>query len=151
LLICKLVIFKNMIPSRFETLRKFILDECEKVYKEKGKEYATSADVLQNFKDLATRLNVSPKIVWAIFFYKHVTSLLNWASSTDDTKMSEPLQGRIVDVINYALFAQAIESDLALSSVANEAVSDALQHMYEEQLIKFSAPTSTSDVSAKPV
>ena len=84
--------------------------ECEEVLLKKGKDYSGVEDALANFKENAERLGLTKYQVWAIYFNKHVDSILNSIKANPESPQveSEPLEERITDVINYAVILEAL-------------------------------------------
>lgn len=69
----------------------------------KGPEYTVgSSNRLDNFDLVARQLNLTPEQVLSVFTYKHWTSVLSYCANPD-RKMSEPIENRIADMINYLL------------------------------------------------
>jgi hypothetical protein len=68
--------------------------------KTKNKDYSTDGDPLAGFKKIAKDLGISPFQVWAVFASKHWNALTNFAK--DGKVESEPIKGRIIDMINYS-------------------------------------------------
>jgi len=84
--------------------------ECLETLLKKGKDYSSSEDCLSNFKRNAERLGLTKYQVWLVYFMKHVDSICNAVKSNPDNPQveSEPLEGRITDIINYALILEAL-------------------------------------------
>jgi len=70
------------------------------------------SDVLNNFKVVATELGLTPIQVWYVYFRKHVASIGQYAKKPD-AGMSEPIQGRIMDALNYLELLNALIEDEA--------------------------------------
>lgn len=74
----------------------------------KGKEYRCGdEDVLANFKRLAQKMDIPIEKVWAIYFTKHIDSIINFVKS-GKTFSDEGIQGRIDDARNYLMLGRAI-------------------------------------------
>lgn len=76
----------------------------------KGFEYTEGkgeADRLTNFKTIAKEINISPFIVWYVYFRKHISSITTFIK-TAETKSSEPLESRIMDARNYLALFRAL-------------------------------------------
>jgi len=85
-----------------------IFTKCKKVMEGKGHDYtAGDSDRLINFKSVANRTGVDPLVVWGIYFNKHVDSI-NTLVKTGRQESGEPVEGRIIDIINYALLGLAL-------------------------------------------
>lgn len=94
---------------------------CEELLIVKGGEYAGSSDRLGNFKRGADRVGIHPMQILWIYAAKHIDSIETFirdqATGTDRPR-SEPIDGRLDDLINYCLLLKALirESQNANSS-----------------------------------
>lgn len=80
-----------------------LLAECITTLHAKGADYTIgSTDKLANFNRGADFFGTRPAQVLGIYLWKHVTAVFNFIKS-DGQVESEPIRGRIVDVINYML------------------------------------------------
>jgi len=77
--------------------------------KAKNKDYSTDGDPLAGFKKIANDIGISPFQVWAIFASKHWNALTNFAK--DGKVESEPIEGRIIDMINYSVLLHLLIID----------------------------------------
>lgn len=83
------------------------LESCRSLLESKGRDYSDhDRDRLSNFKVVAQLLNTTPQVVWAVYFLKHVIALTKHAQSGE--LASEPVEGRVDDVVNYALLYAAL-------------------------------------------
>lgn len=73
----------------------------------KGKEYASDADALSNFKRRAEDVGVSPEQICWIFASKHFDSIKSYVAK-GQTFSNEPIEGRIADARNYLLLLLAL-------------------------------------------
>jgi len=74
----------------------------------KGIEYTVSnSDKLANFKSIGKRLNMPPELVVMVYFLKHVDSLTNYVLHGTEAS-DEPIEGRLMDIRNYALLMGAV-------------------------------------------
>ena len=110
---------KNALPSQQITGDQDfdeILQCCVKTLRIKGDDYTVGnaeADRLHNFKTVANFTGLSPKEALGVYFYKHVAAIFAYIKK-DGQAESEPIEGRIVDVINYMLlFAKLIREEKA--------------------------------------
>lgn len=81
-----------------------LLKECLKVLTVKGNDYTQgkgNLDRLNNFTTGAEALGLQPRQVLAVYLYKHLTAVLRYLK--EGQVESEPIEGRIVDCINYFL------------------------------------------------
>lgn len=79
-----------------------LLAECLKVLDTKGDDYTggnKEQDRLWNFRTAADALKLPMRQIWFVYFFKHYTSILKYIR--DGKVESEPIQGRIIDLINY--------------------------------------------------
>ena len=95
-----------------EELRKMLGNEhfagtvmaCWKIYDHKGNDYTRGKgdlDRTDNFKQAADNNGITPLQAWGVYFYKHVSAV--WRFAKDGKVESEPIEGRICDVINYSI------------------------------------------------
>lgn len=85
--------------------------EIERLLVIKGGEYAGNSDRLGNFKRGADRVGIHPMQILWIYAAKHIDSIETFirdqAASTDRPR-SEPIEGRLDDLINYCLLLKAL-------------------------------------------
>ena len=75
----------------------------------KGKEYVKNdAEVLRNFKEAATFLNVTALEVCLIYMYKHFSALVSCSGAAVPLDFSEPIRSRVVDLRLYAALFLAL-------------------------------------------
>lgn len=84
----------------FETVQDKTLSECRAMSGTKGKEYANSEDRFANFNRLAERLHLDRKLVWLVYFTKHMDAIESFVH-LNRTLSEENIHGRIVDAITY--------------------------------------------------
>lgn len=80
----------------------------------KNREYAGSADMLANFKRNAALSGVDPLTVLHVYMAKHWDSFSTYVrdmQAKQPRELSEPIEGRLHDLINYAVLAVALISD----------------------------------------
>jgi hypothetical protein len=82
----------------FNALLDKIVAEEKKIGESKAKEY-TQGDRLDNFKRLANELNLTPAQIWAVYFKKHVDSIMSYCRTGN--VLSEDIRGRILDARVY--------------------------------------------------
>jgi hypothetical protein len=86
-----------------------VLAKCADTMILKGQDYTIgNADRLYNFKKVAELTGLSTRQVWSVYACKHLFAILNYVK-TEGKSESEPIEGRIVDAINYLLFLSLIE------------------------------------------
>ena len=77
---------------------------CWKIYDHKGNDYTRGlgdVDRTDNFKLAAENNGVTAFQAWGVYFYKHVAAV--WRFLKDGKVESEPIEGRVHDVINYSI------------------------------------------------
>lgn len=80
----------------------------------KGGEYAGNEDRLANFKRGAERVGLHPLQVLWIYTSKHVDSVETYIKDVAQGKTrerSEPIEGRLDDIINYCILAKALVAE----------------------------------------
>lgn len=78
-----------------------ILWKCIDILKVKGDDYTIgTGDRLHNFKTVAEFTSLTPEKTLGVYFYKHVSAIFAFIKGG---KESEPIEGRIADIINYML------------------------------------------------
>ena len=109
---------------RPELLKLFeeMFEEEMQIFRDKGEEYtagkADTEDALFNFKfvgdlvgttceDCGHSQSVGPKVVFAVYWLKHVLSIMNFVKA-GTTPSGEGIMGRINDVRNYPGFLAAL-------------------------------------------
>ena len=101
-----------MKKREYNKIRLELLYLSKKIMEEKQPEYTNNnKDVLYNFKSIGGRINVEPLKVWAIFFDKHVQSILSNITN-DDIIPAEPIETRFADAINYLVLGLALMVDV---------------------------------------
>lgn len=84
-----------------EELFNKVTSEMRELLVNKGKEYASDADALNNFKAGAADVGVTPlQIAW-IFYQKHASAVKSYIKTGKEFS-SEPIEGRLLDLINYS-------------------------------------------------
>ena len=100
-------------PERFEKLVAEFLEREEKILAWKRGEYSTSADRLQNFREVAGFMGVYMPEIALYYLLKHIQSIKNAVLSekrynwTWETPEGEGLKQRIADSRNYLLLLAA--------------------------------------------
>lgn len=100
-----------MLRSRFNDEIENCLMKAVNILSTKGKDYSGDLDVLQNFKKGAASFGVNPDTILMIFADKHWQAIKAYAKTYK--LESEPIEGRIIDVIAYMvlLYAMVKERD----------------------------------------
>ncbi len=63
-------------------------------------------NVLWNFENIAHLVNIEPLQVLSVYYQKHSSSINNYFK--DGKEYSEPIEGRIQDMINYLILMVAM-------------------------------------------
>lgn len=100
-----------MNQTDFEIVINQTVEEIRRLLIVKGGEYAGSTDRLANFKRGAELVGVSPLQCLFIYLSKHYDAISTFVR--DDAAglvrpRSEPIDGRLDDLINYAILAKAL-------------------------------------------
>ena len=98
----------------FEELCQEIQRDTMDILVLKGREYAGSADRLANFKRNAALSGVDPLTVLHVYMAKHWDSFSTYVrdmQAKQPRELSEPIEGRLHDLINYAVLAVALIRD----------------------------------------
>jgi hypothetical protein len=98
---------------------------CRELLVVKGGEYAGNGDRLANFHRGAKLTGCTPKQVLMIYLSKHYDSLATYIKTEAEgevRKSSEPIEGRIDDLINYCLLLKALVAESAVEMAMPQAV-----------------------------
>lgn len=82
----------------------------------KGHDYAGDEDALANFKRQATQLGLSWEQVWGVYCSKHWDAVMTFVREGD--VKSEPIEGRIHDVILYCFLLLGLIEDRKIADSA---------------------------------
>lgn len=91
--------------------RKF--KDIEDIFKTKGQEYANNDDdQLDNFKRLSKNLGMPPEKCLMVYATKHFDSLNYFIKNIENSEyinnLSEPIEGRISDIILYMCLLEGL-------------------------------------------
>lgn len=99
----------------FIRYRAGLLKKANKVADLKVQDYAHSPDRLANFKRQAERWGGTPEHILGVYLGKHldaiqraVTELVAFRLDEIEARISEPIEGRLVDAINYLILLGAL-------------------------------------------
>lgn len=95
-----------MKEKRFYKLTDKLILDCMEIMRSKGTAYSGLEDKLGNFKRVAKTLALNPRQVWYVYFAKHLDALS--AFLRGEYRDSEPIGGRIKDLINYLFLLHAL-------------------------------------------
>ena len=86
------------------------LEECKEIQIEKGREYTVDdADKFKNFKSIAARLKLDPKVVAMTYMLKHMDYIRAYVLSGKEG--SEGFKSRCQDLVNYAIMLWAMDHE----------------------------------------
>ena len=100
-----------MNQADFTALVNKTMDSIHQLLVVKGGEYANSEDRLANFKRGAALTGATPLQVCFIYLSKHydgIASYVKTHAAGNIRPSSEPIEGRLDDIINYCLLAKAL-------------------------------------------
>ena len=81
---------------------------CLGLLRDKGMEYSRGeADVNSNFKRVAEAVGSDPVTVAYVYLAKHLDSIANFVK-TRQTPSGEPIEGRLMDAVNYLAIIGAL-------------------------------------------
>lgn len=85
--------------QEFDEFRKAFDAECAETLGCKGVEYGGRGDRLANFKGEAAQLGLKPEQIWAVYFMKHIRSIMSYVR--EGKVFSEAIRSRFMDARNY--------------------------------------------------
>jgi hypothetical protein len=89
-------------------LMKATFSKCEEIARAKGADYTVgSQDALANFKGVGLDMDIPPQVACWIFMNKHYKAITNYVKSRGKSQ-SEPIDGRIDDLINYLVLLKGL-------------------------------------------
>jgi hypothetical protein len=100
-----------MTAAEFDAYIESALLQCKGILSMKGPEYAGPDDRLANFKRAAAHTGAPPLLIAFVYATKHWDAVANYVRATSNGKplrLSEPIEGRLQDLINYLLFIGAL-------------------------------------------
>lgn len=100
-----------MNQDQFTKLVDDTFTDCRNLLVVKGGEYAGSEDRLANFKRGAALTGCTPEQVLLVYLSKHYDSYCTYVKTKAEGNVrqsSEPITGRLDDLINYCLLAKAL-------------------------------------------
>lgn len=104
-----------MNQHEFEGVIRQTMDSIQKLLAVKGGEYAGSHDRLANFKRGRDRTGAHVYQVLWIYLSKHLDSVETFIKKTvrgEPQALSEPIEGRLDDIINYCLLMKALIKEI---------------------------------------
>lgn len=97
--------------ERWERVLNSTVQQIQHLAKVKGGEYAGDDDRLANFRRNARALALPMETVWGVYAAKHWDALTQYISdiqSGKDRPRSEPIAGRVDDLLVYLILFKAI-------------------------------------------
>lgn len=111
-------------PYRTVTVRELEEIQCElraredELLKIKGVDYTRGGpNRIANFIEAGEALGLDPRVIWMVYFHKHVTAVAAWALTGHVE--SEALIERFADIRNYCLLGLALDHASRPSSFFN--------------------------------
>ena len=98
-----------------------VFEICKTLLRGKGAEYSKDNNVFSVFEKCGDDLDISPLIPIKLFMDKHYSSITSYikkiVNGTDvntlNSELSEPIDGRIQDMINYLVLLEAYIKQLS--------------------------------------
>lgn len=114
-----------MTNKDFYELMRATFDGCQALAKVKGEDYTKgSEDALANFREGGEAVGIGAQRVCWIFMNKHYQAITNFIK-TNGRSQSEPIEGRIDDMINYLVLLKGIiKEDFESESELRKAMGD---------------------------
>ena len=98
--------------SSLTVLMRQTFQDCLVLRETKGKEYSGTDDALANFKRNGAAMGISAEKCLMIYMGKHWDSISTYVrEETWDKALSEPIEGRLDDLITYAVLLKALISE----------------------------------------
>lgn len=100
-----------MNQQEFKAVVEGTLERTADLLVTKGEEYAGSEDRLANFKRGAALTGCTPMQVLFVYASKHydaIATFIRKDAAGNEQVLSEPIEGRVDDLINYCLILQAL-------------------------------------------
>lgn len=99
--------------EQWEILLSNTFRSIENLGKTKGSEYSGDLDRLANFRRNAERIGLLQETVWAVYAGKHWDAISTYIKKLQATgqypiNLSEPIEGRVDDLITYLLLFKAM-------------------------------------------
>ena len=115
-----------MNKKEYDKLRTKFIEETLSLSDTKRIEYTEgnhNDNVLWNFDSISRNLGIAPIEVLSVYLSKHISSLFSYFKTRKT--YSEPIEGRVKDIINYLLLMVAmIERDRGISSRMDLEITD---------------------------
>ena len=111
----------------------------------KAGEYASNSDALANFRQEAEDNNLSMETIWRVFANKHWRAISRFVADKQsgiNRPSSEPIQGRIDDMIVYLLLLTCILNYPFTGQFPADAAAGSITTVTREELANFTNPDS---------
>lgn len=94
-------------PQEFLIQAKKLLAKAEVIREMKNADYSRGNVVDNNaaFKEMAKEVGITPLQVWSVFAKKHFKAIDSFIKFGSE---SEPIEGRIIDAINYLVILHSL-------------------------------------------
>lgn len=94
-------------------------DEMRAVTLTKNKDYcAGTDDAMHDYHAAAIESAITPMQAWSVFMMKHVRAIQRYVKT--GSVSSESIQGRFIDLANYAMLGSALVKDLEKRKIEEE-------------------------------
>ncbi len=90
-----------MNSSDFHRIRADFDAYCTSLLDQRSIGYAKPDNRHANFEEAAIMLGLPVEVIWAVYFYKHVASILNYCAGRDPDGGGEGITSRLADARNY--------------------------------------------------
>lgn len=105
---------KRFSPGELSVILEDTISNIRKLEIEKGGEYASDVDRLHNFRHNAEDCGTFMELIWRVYAGKHwdaISSYVRDLLSDTNRPRSEPIEGRVDDLIVYLILFKAILKD----------------------------------------
>lgn len=94
-------------PEEFVKQTNELLSKAEKIREVKNADYSRGniTDMNAAFKEMANEVGITPLQVWSVFAKKHFKAIDSFIKFGSE---SEPIEGRIIDAMNYLLILNSL-------------------------------------------
>lgn len=101
--------------TQFMQLIEVTMTRVKELTNTKGREYSGDEDRCSNFKREGADNGVDPRVVLSIYMSKHISAVKQYVKDKQngvERQLSEPIGGRIDDIILYCILLKALIWDL---------------------------------------
>lgn len=100
--------YRTITASELENLQRALRVREDELLKVKGVDYTRGGpNRIANFIEAGEALGLDPRIIWMVYFHKHITAVAAWAATGHVE--SESLFDRFADIRNYCLLGLALD------------------------------------------